>query len=49
MFDSLDEQMKLDDAAESTPKERYAKYSVIAVLSIAAFAALYLGLMMVGS
>ena len=48
MFDSLDEQMKLDDAAESTRKERYVKYSAIAVMSIAVFAALYLGLMLVG-
>ena len=48
MFDSLDEQMKLDDSVTSSRKERYMKYSLIAVLSVTAFAALYLGLMMVG-
>jgi hypothetical protein len=49
MFDSLDEQMKLDDATETTRQERYAKYSAIAVMSIAVFAALYVGLLMMGS
>ncbi len=47
MFDSLDEKMKLDEEATTTRKERYVKYSAIAVLSILVFAALYLGLMMV--
>ena len=46
MFDSLDDKMKLDDAVESTRKERYVKYSAIAVMSMIVFTALYLGLMM---
>ena len=48
MFDSLEEKMKLDDAVESTPKERYVKYSAIAVMSILIFVVLYFGLMMMG-
>lgn len=48
MFDSLDERMKLDDAVATTRRGRYAKYSLIALLSVGAFAALYFSLMMVG-
>jgi hypothetical protein len=48
MFDSLDDKMKLDDTVECTRKERYVKYSAIAVMSMIVFAALYAGLMMIG-
>ena len=48
MFDSLDEKMRLDDSVESTRKDRYVKYSAIAVTSMIVFAALYFGLMMIG-
>ncbi len=48
MFDSLDNTMKMNDAVENTRKERYVKYSAIAVMSMVVFAALYAGLMMIG-
>lgn len=42
MFDSLDERIKQDDAAEISPKERIVKIAVIAILSIVLFGGLYL-------
>ena len=44
MFDSLDEQMKHDRERESTPKERMMVWAVIAVVSVALFGGLLLGL-----
>ena len=41
MFDSLDEKIKRDDAAETTPRERIAKNLVIAVISVFFFGGLY--------
>ena len=46
MFDSLDERMKLDDAAVTTRKERVGKYVVISLCSALLFSCLYLGLML---
>ena len=43
MFESLDEQMKHDDAETSTPKERMLKYVLIGVVSIVLFAGLFMG------
>jgi hypothetical protein len=43
MFDSLDDQMAKDDAAESSKKERYIRYAVIAVSSVVLFLGLVLG------
>jgi hypothetical protein len=43
MFDSLDEQMKHDRERESTKKERMMMWAVIAVVSVALFAGLLLG------
>ena len=43
MFESLDEQMKHDDAETSTPKERMLKYLLIGVVSIVLFAGLFMG------
>ena len=42
MFESLDEQMKHDDAETSTPKERMLKYVLIGVVSIVLFAGLFM-------
>ena len=42
MFDSLDERIKHDDAAETTTRERIAKVAVISLLSIVLFGGLYL-------
>jgi hypothetical protein len=44
MFDSLDEQMKHDDQAETTPRQRMLKWATIGVVSVAVFSALYIGL-----
>ena len=46
MFDSLDETMKLDDAAVTTRRERVGKYFVIALCSVLVFSSVYLGLML---
>ncbi len=41
MFQSLDEQMKHDDAAATSPRQRMTKWAVIALLAVAVFSALY--------
>jgi hypothetical protein len=41
MFKSLDEQMKHDDARETTPKQRIMKWAVIAVAAVVLFSGLY--------
>jgi len=41
MFDSLDEKIKLDDAAETSRSERIAKGVAIAILLIVLFGGLY--------
>lgn len=41
MFDSLDEQIKHDDAVEITRRERIVKAVIVAVLSILLFGGLY--------
>jgi hypothetical protein len=41
MFASLDEQMKHDDAAAATPKERLAKWALTAVAAVVLFGSLY--------
>lgn len=44
MFNSLDEQMKRDDQAESTPRQRGLFYAAVALISIAVFGGLYAGI-----
>ena len=46
MFDNLDERMKHDDCAETTPRERIAKAIAIAILSVLLFGALYFAVRM---
>ncbi len=41
MFDSLDEQMKHDDQAEASTKERVMKYLVIGAISVALVGAIF--------
>jgi hypothetical protein len=41
MFESLDEQMKHDDATSTSPQQRRMKWAVIAVVAVAVFGALY--------
>ena len=43
MFDSLDDQMKKDDAATTTPTQKYIRYAAVFVTSIVLFGGLYLG------
>jgi hypothetical protein len=47
MFDSLDEKIKHDDAAEISRSERIAKRLAIAILSIFLFAGLYFAVQIV--
>jgi hypothetical protein len=44
MFDSLDDQIKQDDKASTTPKERFLVWFSVAVLSVVIFGGLYLGM-----
>jgi hypothetical protein len=46
MFDSLADQIKHDEEGLTTPKERFVRYGIIAVLSVALFIALYMGVRM---
>lgn len=41
MFESLDEQMKLDDAKQVSPTERWTKWALVALVSILIFAGLF--------
>jgi hypothetical protein len=41
MFQSLEEQMKHDDALETTPRERTMKWAAIAVAAVVVFGGLY--------
>lgn len=44
MFDSLDEQMKHDDATAASPRQRITKWVAIAFVAVAVFGALYYAL-----
>ena len=46
MFDSLDEQIKHDEAAVTTKSERMFKWAIVAITSLLVFGGLYLGLNM---
>ncbi len=46
MFDSLDEQIKHDDAAEITRRERIVKAALVAALSVLLFGGLYFAVRM---
>ena len=46
MFDSLDEQMKQDDAVETSKTEKVFKYAAVAVVSVLVFGGLYLAIQM---
>jgi len=41
MFATLDEQMKLDDAVATTPKQRMMKWLVIAISAVVLFGTLF--------
>lgn len=42
MFDSLADRIREDDRKEISPRERYLRWTAVAILSILLFAALYL-------
>ena len=44
MFESLAEQMKHDDAKATSPRQRMAKWAVIAVVAVVVFGAAYFAL-----
>jgi len=46
MFDSLADQIKHDEQGQTSSRERAIRYSIIAVLSILLFAALYMAVRM---
>jgi hypothetical protein len=46
MFDSLDEQIKADAHAASSTKERVFMWLAIAIVSVAVFGGLYIGVRM---
>lgn len=46
MFESLDEQMKKDDAKESTGKERMMRWAIAGLVTILVFGGLYFGVSM---
>ncbi|MCC7154670.1 MAG: hypothetical protein IT161_08850 [Bryobacterales bacterium] len=48
MFESLDEQMKHDEEETTTPKEKYMKWVLVALVSLAVFGGLYMGVRVLG-
>jgi hypothetical protein len=46
MFGSLDEQMKRDESASSTAKERWIRYTIVLIISVLVFGRLYAGIML---
>ena len=46
MFDSLDEQMKHDDAAVTSPREKFVKWGVISLVTVAVVGAVIMALQM---
>ncbi|MCZ2155044.1 MAG: hypothetical protein LC114_14280 [Bryobacterales bacterium] len=48
MFESLDEQMKHDEEETTTPKEKYMKRVLVALVSLAVFGGLYMGVRVLG-
>lgn len=48
MFESLDEQMKHDEQETTTPKEKYMKWVLVALVSLAVFGGLYMGVRVLG-
>jgi hypothetical protein len=43
MFDSLDEQMKMDEKREVSQKERIVRWAVVAISSVLLFGGIYYG------
>jgi hypothetical protein len=44
MFNSLDDEMKRDDQATSTPRERWLLYATVLLISVVLFSGLYAGI-----
>jgi hypothetical protein len=48
MFAELEEQMKHDDAAATSPRQRMIKWAVVAFVAVAVFGGLYYALQAIG-
>ncbi len=48
MFDSLDEQMKADEAKETTMTERILRWTAVAIIAVLVFGGLYYGVHLIG-
>ncbi len=46
MFDSLDEQMKKDEAREVSPRERYMRWGLTALITLMLVGGVYFGMRM---
>jgi hypothetical protein len=46
MFSSLDEQMKSDESASSTSRERWIRYAGVVIATALVFGGLYAGIML---
>lgn len=44
MFENLDDKIKRDEQASSTPRERWVFYTIVVVLSVFLFGGLYAGI-----
>ena len=44
MFDSLEEEMKRNDEATSSPRERWLRYAAVLLVSLVLFGGLYAGI-----
>lgn len=48
MFDSLDDQMKADERSSISPKEKYLRWTAVAIASVVLFGGLYYGVRFLG-
>ena len=46
MFDSLDDQMKHDDALVTSPREKYLKWGAMLVVTVVVFGGIYMVIQM---
>lgn len=48
MFDSLEEELKRDEQATSTPTQRWLRYAAVLLASVVLFGGLYAGIRFLG-
>ena len=44
MFNSIDDEIRRDDQATTTPRERWLRYAAVFVVTVALFGSLYAGI-----